>query len=60
MLLIATQLFAQQPARQLEAERLTLDTIFTYGAKTLGWMQWQEDGSGYLTLEAVRAGARRA
>ncbi len=56
MLLIATQLFAQQPAQQLEAERLTLDTIFTYGAKTLGWMQWQADGSGYLTLEPSARG----
>jgi dipeptidyl-peptidase-4 len=50
-LLIAAPLFAQQPARQTDPSLLTLDTMFSYGAKTLGWHQWQSDGGGYLMLE---------
>ena len=50
-LLIATSLFAQQPARQTDSGLLTLDTIFTYRPKSLGAVQWQADGSGYLTPE---------
>lgn len=56
-LFLFTQTFAQQAARQADANQLTLDTIFTYGARSLGWMQWQADGSGYLTLEPATRGA---
>jgi dipeptidyl-peptidase 4 len=56
-LLLAAQVLAQQPARQPDSSLLTLDTIFSYGARALGWMQWQEDGSGYLTLERTAQGA---
>ena len=44
-LLIAAPLFAQQPARQTDPSLLSLDTIFTYGPQSLGWHQWQSDGS---------------
>jgi hypothetical protein len=50
-LLIAAPLFAQQPARQTDAGLLSLDTIFTYRSRSLGWHQWQSDGGGYLMLE---------
>src|SRR5262245_16872903 len=54
-LLIAAPLFAQQPAsqtsRQTDPSLLSLDTIFTYSPQSLGWHQWQSDGSGYLMLE---------
>jgi dipeptidyl-peptidase 4 len=55
-LLIAAPLFAQQPARQADLSLLSLDTIFSYGAKSLGWHQWLSDGSGYLMLEPSAAG----
>ncbi len=55
VLLVAMPLFAQQPARQLDSSLLTLDTIFSYSAKSLGWHQWQADGSGYLMLEPSAA-----
>ena len=57
LLLIAAQVFAQQATRQAETGVLTLDTIFSYGARSLGWTQWQTDGSGYLTLEPAARGA---
>ena len=42
--------FAQQ--RQMAGgEVLTVDSIFTYQTKSLGPIQWQRDGSGYLALE---------
>lgn len=57
-LLIAAPLFAQQaqPARQADASLLTLDTIFSYNPRGLGWHQWQNDGRGYLMLEPSAAG----
>ena len=48
LLLIAPAQFAQQPQK---AEALTVDSIFTYQTKSLGPIQWQRDGSGYLALE---------
>ncbi len=54
-LLVVTPIFAQQAARQADTGLLTLDTIFSYGAKSLGWHQWQADGSGYLMLEPSAA-----
>jgi dipeptidyl-peptidase-4 len=55
-LLIAAPLFAQQPARQTDPSLLSLDTIFSYRPRSLGWHQWQADGSGYLMLEPAAAG----
>ena len=54
-LLIAAPLFAQQPVRQTDPSLLTLDTIFSYGAKSIGWHEWQANGSGYLMLEPSAA-----
>ncbi len=54
-LFVAAPLFAQQVARQADTGVLTVDTIFSYGAKSLGWHQWQADGSGYLMLEPSAA-----
>ncbi len=39
---------ATQPA---ESPLLTVDSIFTFRGKSLGPVQWQKDGSGYLALE---------
>lgn len=55
-LLIAVPLFAQQASRQTDPSLLSLDTIFSYRPRALGWHQWQADGSGYLMLEPAAAG----
>ena len=57
-LLVAVPLYAQQaqPARQADTGLLSLDTIFSYRPRTLGWHQWQADGRGYLMLEPSAAG----
>ncbi|MFN7927550.1 MAG: DPP IV N-terminal domain-containing protein [Blastocatellia bacterium] len=57
LLLLVTSLAAQQPVRQIDPSQLSLDTIFSYGAKSVGWHQWQADGSGYLMLEPAAKGA---
>jgi dipeptidyl-peptidase 4 len=44
----ATQTAPQTPA---ESPLLTVDSIFTYRSRSLGPVQWQQDGSGYLALE---------
>ncbi|MGI8917146.1 MAG: S9 family peptidase [Pyrinomonadaceae bacterium] len=49
VLLLALAIFAQQP--QTAADLLTLDSIFTFRTRSLGPVQWQKDGSGYLALE---------
>ena len=54
-LLMVAPIFAQQAARQPDTSLLTVDTIFSYSAKSLGWHQWQADGSGYLMLEPSAA-----
>src|SRR4029079_6774395 len=46
-LLLILPVFAQQSDPSL----LTLDSLFTYRTRSLGPVQWQEDGSGYLALE---------
>src|SRR5689334_24218770 len=45
LLLLLVPVFGQQ-------ELLTVDSIFTYRTRSLGPVRWQEDGSGYLALEA--------
>lgn len=49
ILLLWLAIFAQQP--QPAADLLTLDSIFTFRTRSLGPVQWQKDGSGYLALE---------
>ncbi|HEY3025891.1 MAG TPA: DPP IV N-terminal domain-containing protein, partial [Pyrinomonadaceae bacterium] len=51
VLLMAAQLCAQQQAQPAESGLVTLDSVFTYRAKSLNAVQWQADGKGYLTLE---------
>ena len=46
-LLLILPVFAQQTDPSL----LTVDSIFTYRTRSLGPVQWQTDGSGYLALE---------
>src|ERR1044072_8619554 len=46
-LLVILPVFAQQTDPSL----LTIDSLFTYRSRSLGPVQWQTDGSGYLALE---------
>src|ERR1041385_4310279 len=46
LLLLITPVFAQQ-----DPSLLTVDSLFTYRTRSLGPVQWQNDGSGYLALE---------
>ena len=46
-LLLILPVFAQQTDSSL----LTVDSVFTYRTRSLGPVQWQTDGSGYLALE---------
>ena len=48
-LLLILPVFAQQ---QSDPSLLTVDSLFTYRTRSLGPVQWQDDGSGYLALEA--------
>src|SRR5215470_7940299 len=59
VLLAVSVTSARQQAKQAEPAILTLDTVFTYNPKTLGPVQWQQDGRAYLTLEPS-AGAKGA
>src|SRR5215211_9310102 len=45
-LLLIIPVFAQQ-----DPSLLTIDSLFTYRTRSLGPVQWQTDGSGYLALE---------
>lgn len=58
VLLVFTPLLAQQQqAAQTQTGLLTLDAVFSFPrARSLDAPQWQADGSGYLMLEASRAG----
>jgi dipeptidyl-peptidase 4 len=47
LLLVSFNSSAQQPDPGL----LTVDTIFSFGTKSLGPVRWTSDGSGYLALE---------
>jgi dipeptidyl-peptidase-4 len=51
LLLLAPAHFAAQQAQPADPTRLTLDSIFTYRTHSLGPVQWQQDGTGYLALE---------
>src|SRR3982751_4284212 len=45
-LLLIIPVFAQQ-----DPSLLTVDSLFSYRTRSLGPVQWQNDGSGYLALE---------
>src|SRR6476620_2272615 len=48
LLLLLVPVFAQQSDPSL----LTVDTMLTFRPRSLGPVRWQDDGSGYLALEA--------
>lgn len=48
LLLAPARYYGQRPT---DASLLTVDSIFTFQTKSLGPIQWQKDGSGYLALE---------
>jgi len=51
MALMLAPVFAQQPSRSSDPGLLTLNTIFSYNPRTMGFVRWHRDGSGYLALE---------
>ena len=51
ILLLLVPVFAQQADPAL----LTVDSLLTYRTRSLGPVQWQEDGSGYLALEPSKS-----
>jgi len=51
LLILFVAQFAAQQTPPADPTLLTLDTVFTYGARGLNAMQWQSDGSGYMALE---------
>ena len=57
LLAASLTLFAQQ-TQTAGSEVLTLDSIFTYRTKSLGPVQWQKDGTGYMALEPAADKAR--
>jgi dipeptidyl-peptidase-4 len=46
LILLSTPVLAQQ-----DPSLLTVDSLFNYRTRSLGPVQWQNDGSGYLALE---------
>ena len=53
-LLFAASLQAQQaatPSASPDPSLLTVDSIISYQTKSLGQIQWQQNGTGYLALE---------
>ena len=51
LLLVAPAQFSAQQPQPADPTRLTVDSIFTYRTRSLGPVQWQQDGTGYLALE---------
>jgi len=51
LLLISSAALVAQQTQPAGGEVLTVDSIFTYQTKSLGPIQWQRDGSGYMALE---------
>src|SRR4051812_11495369 len=56
LLLFALALCPQPAPAQTDAATLTLDSIFTFRAKSLNALNWQADGKGYLVLEPAGKG----
>src|SRR5262249_33020629 len=53
---VAHPSLSQQQQAPADSSLLNLDFIFTYGARTLGPIQWRDDAKGYLVLEPSAAG----
>ena len=51
LLLLAIPAAAQQAPATSDPTLLTVDSILTFQTRSLGPVQWQENGSGYLALE---------
>jgi len=51
LVLAAAPILAQRSAPQAVNGLITLETLSTFGARSLGEVQWQDDGSGYFMLE---------
>jgi dipeptidyl-peptidase 4 len=56
LVMTAVPASAQKAAEAPQTGLLTLDTLFTYFPKSLGQVQWQEDGTGYIKLEPAASG----
>ena len=56
ILFCAVAVYPQQPVTQTDSALLTLDNIFSYRAKSLNALKWQDDGKGYLVLEPAGKG----
>lgn len=54
VVLAVTPILARQQAAQPESRLVTLETLLTFQAKTLGPIRWQSDGKGYLVLEPAQ------
>lgn len=50
-ILLTASTNAQQTAPASDPSLLTLDSIFSFRTRSLGPVQWQQNGSGYLALE---------
>lgn len=50
LLSVSLSPLAQQP-QPAASEILTLDSIFTYRTRSLGPVQWEKNGTGYMALE---------
>src|SRR3982751_4133629 len=52
-------IFVSVTAQQSATSLLTVDSVFSFGTKSLGPVRWTTDGSGYLALESSteKAGA---
>lgn len=55
-LLMVLPVQAQQTARRAEPDKLSLETMFSYSARSLGEFNWLPDGGGYLALEPAGEG----
>lgn len=51
ILIIPIFLLLLVPALAQDPSQLTVDSLFSYRTRSLGPVQWQTDGSGYLALE---------
>src|SRR4051812_28501367 len=56
LVLCAVALRPQPAPGQTAQSTLTLDSVFTFRAKSLNALKWQTDGRGYLVLEPAGKG----
>src|SRR3954470_22805662 len=56
LVLCTVALRPQHALGQTDQSTLTLDSVFTFRAKSLNALKWQTDGKGYLVLEPAAKG----